>query len=170
MNPHVLTVQGLTRNVGGRELHSDLSFQVGSFVTRVLLCSITGDCTLCCMRLQVSTGEVLFIKGPSGVGKTLLLRSLAALDPFDSGTLSLDGSSPRDLGRPAWRAAVTYVHQQRVALPGTPSDLYLKLQQLGAQRGRERGDLQAIAVNLGLEPDQFNQLWRELSVRGEGCD
>lgn len=122
------------------------------------------------MRLQVSTGEVLFIKGPSGVGKTLLLRSLAALDPFDSGTLSLDGKSPRDLGNPAWRAAVTYVHQQRVALPGTPSDLYLKLQQLGAQLGRERGDLQAIAVDLGLEPEQINQPWRELSVRGEGCD
>lgn len=31
----------------------------------------------------LSTGDIVFIKGPSGIGKTLLLRSLACLDAIE---------------------------------------------------------------------------------------
>lgn len=34
------------------------------------------------VSFEVSTGEILFVRGPSGVGKSLLLRSLALLDPI----------------------------------------------------------------------------------------
>ncbi len=34
------------------------------------------------VSFEVSTGEILSVRGPSGVGKSLLLRSLALLDPI----------------------------------------------------------------------------------------
>ncbi len=33
------------------------------------------------LSFVVAAGQTLFVRGPSGVGKTLLLRSLALLDP-----------------------------------------------------------------------------------------
>jgi ABC-type iron transport system FetAB ATPase subunit len=136
----VFEVRNLTRSLGDSLIHSGISFTVRS-------------------------GEALFIRGPSGVGKTLLLRSLAFLDPFDSGRLTLDGQSPEQLGVPTWRARVCYVFQQRIAFAGTPSELYFAAQQFGAQRGRPRGDLPALVHDLGLEQSVLNQPWAELSVR-----
>lgn len=36
---------------------------------------------LTALSFAVTTSDILFVRGPSGVGKTLLLRSLALLDP-----------------------------------------------------------------------------------------
>ncbi len=98
---HTLTVSRLGRTLNeGVYIHSNISFSLRS-------------------------GEILFVRGPSGwvaplvfswcwlgstvdqsalrafrVGKTLLLRSLAYLDPFDEGSLRLDGQSPEELGVP----------------------------------------------------------------------
>ena len=33
------------------------------------------------LSFVVAAGQILFVRGPSGVGKTLLLRSVALLDP-----------------------------------------------------------------------------------------
>ncbi|MDR0299611.1 MAG: amino acid ABC transporter ATP-binding protein [Streptococcaceae bacterium] len=41
--------------------------------------------------LTVADGEILAIAGPSGGGKTTLLRMLAGLESIDSGTVSFDG-------------------------------------------------------------------------------
>ena len=53
----VLEVRDLKRSVGEQVIITHLSF-------------------------TVHEADVLFIRGPSGVGKTLLLRALAYLDPF----------------------------------------------------------------------------------------
>jgi polar amino acid transport system ATP-binding protein len=42
--------------------------------------------------LQVNAGEVVCILGPSGSGKSTLLRGINLLEPFNSGTVELDGS------------------------------------------------------------------------------
>jgi ABC-type iron transport system FetAB ATPase subunit len=34
------------------------------------------------INFKISPGEILFVRGPSGTGKTLLLRSIAFLDPL----------------------------------------------------------------------------------------
>lgn len=46
------------------------------------------------INFDLSPGEVLFIRGPSGVGKTLLLRAIAQLDPYEVCAAFLDGKSP----------------------------------------------------------------------------
>lgn len=45
--------------------------------------SVAGHAILTDLNFQVRGGEVLFIRGASGVGKSLLLRALAYLDPIE---------------------------------------------------------------------------------------
>jgi ABC-type iron transport system FetAB ATPase subunit len=103
------------------------------------------------ISFSLEKGDVLFVSGPSGVGKTLLLRALALLDPLEgesSGSgnnnnddggarLLLQGRSAAALGGPpAWRSRVTYVHQGRVDFPGTPRALLREARAFCAQRER----------------------------------
>jgi len=43
------------------------------------------------VTLDVERGEVCVLLGPSGVGKSTLLRTINGLEPFDSGTIYVDG-------------------------------------------------------------------------------
>lgn len=58
--------------------------------------------------LDLSPGEVVALVGPSGTGKSLLLRAIADLDPNEA-EAALDGQ-PRDaMAAPEWRRQVMYV-------------------------------------------------------------
>lgn len=56
----------------------------------------------------LSAGECIAIQGPSGAGKTLLLRALADLDP-NEGLVRLDGRDRTRMSGPDWRRLVGYV-------------------------------------------------------------
>lgn len=70
-----------------------------------------------CVSFELQDGECVALQGPSGVGKTLLLRSIADLDP-NEGTVELDGTRREAVPAPVWRKRVTYV----AAEPGWWSD------------------------------------------------
>ena len=57
------------------------------------------------VSLVVGAGECLGIMGPSGTGKSLLLRAIADLDPHD-GEVWLEGVRCRDLTPVQWRTRV----------------------------------------------------------------
>lgn len=57
---------------------------------------------------DLADGECIAIRGPSGAGKTLLLRAIADLDP-NEGSVTLDGRSRAETPAPQWRRAVTYL-------------------------------------------------------------
>ena len=45
------------------------------------------------VSLEVSRGELVVLMGLSGSGKTTALRAVAALEPFDAGSIDVDGCS-----------------------------------------------------------------------------
>ena len=58
--------------------------------------------------LDLSEGECVALSGPSGVGKTLLLRAIADLDP-NSGRVTLKGEAREATPAPEWRRRVSYL-------------------------------------------------------------
>ena len=73
------------------------------------------------ISLTLSRGDAVAIMGPSGSGKSTLLYILGALEPPTSGTVTLDGQNPFDLGERAQaafrNAHVGFVFQDHSLLP-----------------------------------------------------
>lgn len=73
------------------------------------------------VNFTVSPGSRLLIDGPSGSGKSLLLRAVAGLYPSD-GECRLHGKTPAEWGVPRYRSRVMYVPQRPSFAPGTVAD------------------------------------------------
>lgn len=65
------------------------------------------------LHLIVGPGEIVAVSGPSGSGKSQLLRAIADLDP-NTATISLGEHDRNRMPAPAWRSLVGYV-------PATPA-------------------------------------------------
>src|SRR5205809_422187 len=57
---------------------------------------------------SLSAGEAIAVRGPSGAGKTLLLRAVSDLDP-NEGLVTLDDRDRSAITGPEWRRLVGYV-------------------------------------------------------------
>jgi phospholipid/cholesterol/gamma-HCH transport system ATP-binding protein len=69
--PIAVDIEGLSKNFGSQTVLSDIS-------------------------LSVKPGEIFVIMGPSGSGKSVLLRQIAGLDLPSKGTVRLEGHDPSD--------------------------------------------------------------------------
>ena len=74
------------------------------------------------VSITVRGGERLSIVGPTGSGKTLLLRSLALLDPVAAGQILWRGQPIRARSVPDFRRQVMYLHQRPALIEGTVED------------------------------------------------
>jgi ABC-type iron transport system FetAB ATPase subunit len=134
----MLLAEKLARQIGERTLFRDLS-------------------------LSLDAGETVVIRAPSGAGKTLLLRSLAWLDPPAAGRLTLDGRTPVEWGAPEWRARVTYVAQRPPKLTGTAAEWLAAVAEIKSQCARSASDPRAHTEEWGLAPGVWEQPFGELS-------
>ncbi len=84
------------------------------------------------LSFLVNEGDLLLVSGPSGTGKSQLLRMMAGLSPLQDGDLWLQGRSWKDgySGNSSveWRRQVRYVTQSKVQVPGTPLQFIKKIQ------------------------------------------
>jgi putative ABC transport system ATP-binding protein len=71
------------------------------------------------VSLALRPGDRLAIRGPSGAGKTVLLRALAVLDPLDAGAIHWNGKPVRGELIPTFRSQVIYLHQRPALFEGS---------------------------------------------------
>lgn len=107
------------------------------------------------MDLCLETGQVAMLIGPSGSGKSLLLRSLCGLDRPDEGTIRYRGVELDGGSLPEHRSRVLYVQQAPVLVAGTVTDNLELPREFRVHAGR--GSLShrsgRILADLGKEPD-----------------
>lgn len=70
------------------------------------------------VNLRLDPGARLGIVGPSGSGKSILLRALALLDPLDEGSIDSMGLPAAQKGVAAYRRQVVYLHQRPTLFEG----------------------------------------------------
>ncbi|WP_460772977.1 ABC transporter ATP-binding protein [Microbacterium sp. GXF7504] len=125
-NRTILSVQQLKKGFGDRQVLGDITF--------------TAD-----------AGEFVCIVGPSGVGKTTLLRSLAQLAAPDSGSVMLDG---RAVTEPPEQMAVVFQDYSRSLMPWmrVEANVALPLRRARLSRSERRERVRQALADVGL-PD-----------------
>jgi ABC-type iron transport system FetAB ATPase subunit len=112
--------------------------------------------------LGLERGTVTTVGGPSGGGKTTLLRILGLLAEPDRGQLLLDGADVRTLVPHAFRRRVALVPQAPAMFPGTVLDNVRSGPRL-ASRNLDESTARELIVRAGLEPVFLGQDARALS-------
>ena len=74
------------------------------------------------IELSLRAGDRLSMAGPSGMGKTMLLRSMALLLPVTEGVIHWRGRAVPPAEIPRYRSHVSYVPQRAVMIEGTVRD------------------------------------------------
>jgi ABC-type multidrug transport system fused ATPase/permease subunit len=110
------------------------------------------------LDLEVPPGQITGLLGPSGTGKSTLLRALVRLVDVDAGTITLDGTDIRALDARELRCRVGLVAQTPDMLPGTVADnLRYGVGELGDDR------LRAALADVDLDPSFAARAAAELS-------
>lgn len=104
------------------------------------------------VSLDLAAGECAAITGPSGSGKSLLLRQVADLDP-GHGEVELDGARRSAMRGFEWRRKVVYCQAEA----GWWDDHV-------APHFTDRAQAQALMQALGLPSDKLDALVHELST------
>ncbi len=121
------------------------------------------------VSLSVRGGDRLGVLGPSGAGKTVLLRAMALLDPLDAGAVLWHGKTVRSEGVPRFRKQVIYLHQRPALFDGSVEDNLRLPFALRAHRDRgfDRKRALDLLAALGRDAEFLAKPSRRLSG-GEG--
>ena len=118
---------------------------------------VLNDCTT-----KVEKGEVVVVCGPSGSGKSTLIKCVNALEPFQEGTVHVDGISVGDpkTDLPKLRSRVGMVFQHFELFPHMSVLRTLTLAQVkvlgrGEDEARDKGLRLLERVGLSAHKDKF---------------
>jgi putative ABC transport system ATP-binding protein len=104
--------------------------------------------------LELAHGELVFISGPSGSGKSLLLRAIVDLDPHD-GEARIDGAARSAMPASEWRRRVGLLPAESHWWADRVGDHFPGHypQEPGAGKTRARAAPNALLAGLGFSPD-----------------
>lgn len=136
----LLEARRLERRAGGRSLLADVS-------------------------IEIHAGDRLAIVGPTGSGKTLLLRALAMLDPVDSGSILWQAREVHGHDVPTFRSRVIYLHQRPALTDGTVEAILRQPFLLKIHRGKRYDPAFIVArlATLGRDESFLARHVRDLS-------
>jgi putative ABC transport system ATP-binding protein len=112
--------------------------------------------------LEIDAGEVLAVVGPSGGGKSTLLRLFNRLLEPDSGEILIAGINIQTIDPPLLRARIPLVAQKPFLFPGTVRD---NLQASARLRRSAFPDLNAPELQELHELCQLNSAWLDRYAR-----
>jgi len=133
-----------------------------SLEARRLRKSIEGRELLDGVDLRLERGSITTLSGPSGGGKTTLLRILGLLASPDAGEVLLDGADVLTLTPREGHRRIALVAQAPAMFQGTVLDNVRTGPRLAGQELPE-ADARALIVRAGLEPQFLGQDARALS-------
>ncbi len=106
--------------------------------------------------IALDAGELVFLAGHTGSGKSLFLRALADLDAADKARgVRLDGRDRAEFAPCDWRREVLYLHQNAPRFEGTVASNMARTSELAARvrRNDARSPSNAAALEaVGLAP------------------
>jgi glutamate/aspartate transport system ATP-binding protein len=118
---------------------------------------VLADCST-----EVAKGEVVVVCGPSGSGKSTLIKTVNALEPFQKGTITVDGVSVGDpkTNLPKLRSRVGMVFQHFELFPHMTVTQNLTLGQIKAlgrseDEARQKGLKLLDRVGLSTHKDKY---------------
>jgi putative ABC transport system ATP-binding protein len=117
------------------------------------------------INFDLNPGDRLGVVGPSGAGKTVLMRAIAMLDPLDAGSIQWRGHVIRGEAVPAYRKHVIYLHQRSALWEGSVEDNLRYPYTLNAHAGEtfDREHVVELLCDLGREPAFLAKSSRDLS-------
>jgi putative ABC transport system ATP-binding protein len=127
--------------------------------------TIDGGWLLRDIQVVVDRGARVAVLGPSGAGKTLLLRSLALLDELDEGVVLWSGQVIRCEAVPSYRGAVLYLHQRPTLFEGNVETNLRHPFSLRVHRNRrfDRDRIIQLLEQLGRDVSFLEKSHRDLS-------
>ncbi len=134
-------------------------------IARELGVAAGGQELLVGVNFELRAGELVALTGPSGMGKTTLLRALCGLDEPTMGTVELENRTPAQWGYPAFRRRVLLV-DQRPILFDAPLEANLRrpfeFHSARSEFSRERAV--ELLERVGLSATRLTQNARSLSI------
>ncbi|KAI8647455.1 P-loop containing nucleoside triphosphate hydrolase protein [Parasitella parasitica] len=133
------------------------------------------------ISFDLEEGNTLVMRGPSGVGKTTLLKCIAELIPYEKGYCTLFDQDVNEYTVPVWRSRVMYVPQRPAVHPGTPLDFFNMVKKYASQKSKKLLDPVSHSPNIStlyihtklnqveigsewnLSYSHFAEKWRNLS-------
>ncbi|CAG8784170.1 6236_t:CDS:2, partial [Dentiscutata erythropus] len=117
------------------------------------------------VSLMLYDNEILTISGPSGVGKTTLLKCISQLAIYEEGVIFLDDKSPEEYGITNWRTRIMYVPQRTPIMQGSPLEFHenvLKFSSLQKNKYNHDDPIE-IAERWNIDRDLWEKNWNQLS-------
>jgi osmoprotectant transport system ATP-binding protein len=117
------------------------------------------------LSLDIPAGTFCVLVGPSGGGKTTALKMVNRLIPFDSGDITIDGRSVRELPVVELRRGIGYVIQQVGLFPHMTiaENIATVPRLLGWPKSRIAGRISELLELVGLEPGDARRYPAQLS-------